>query len=276
MLIVFHCGRCARPVLDRIGDQPHRGRGREDELLLRGVLLEDVVLQRPAQLIHRHALFLGGGDVERPQDRRRAVDGHAGRDFAQRDAVEQNFHVLERTDGDAALAELAQRFGRVGVVAHQRSEVEGDRQAGVALLDQVLVTGVGLLRRAEPGEHPHRPQPTALPGRVNAARERVLAGKAEVGEVVDIGDVQRRVQPLDRDARLRHEFLLLATLRHPLEGRIERLFAPRLPRGNQLIFVKSHFSRSCAYIDYNRMRKSSIRHDSNRSLTQVSSHTLKG
>ena len=34
---------------DRVGDDPHRRPGREDELLLRLVLLEDVVLERAAQ-----------------------------------------------------------------------------------------------------------------------------------------------------------------------------------------------------------------------------------
>ena len=41
---------------------------------------------------------------------------------------------LQRGDGHPALAELAQRFGGVGIVAHQGGQVEGDGEAGLALL----------------------------------------------------------------------------------------------------------------------------------------------
>ena len=115
-----------RAELDGIGHEAHRRLWREDEFFLRDVFFEDVVLQRAAQRRHRDALLFSGGDVKRPDDRRGAVDGHAGGDFVQRDAVEQDFHVFERTDRHAAFAELAKRFGRVGVVAHQRGQIEGD------------------------------------------------------------------------------------------------------------------------------------------------------
>src|SRR5881409_1346372 len=49
----------------------HRRRGREDEFLLGDELLEDVVLQRAAQLRARHTLLLGDGDVHAQQDRGR-------------------------------------------------------------------------------------------------------------------------------------------------------------------------------------------------------------
>ena len=76
-------GHVLRAELDRVGHQAHRRRRREDELFLRDVLLEDVVLDRAAELIHRHALLLGGGDVHRPDDGRWRVDRHAGRRLCQ-------------------------------------------------------------------------------------------------------------------------------------------------------------------------------------------------
>jgi hypothetical protein len=56
---------------DDIGDQAHRRLHREDELLLRDVLLEDVVLQRAAELSEAHTLLVGDNQVLREHDRRR-------------------------------------------------------------------------------------------------------------------------------------------------------------------------------------------------------------
>ena len=67
-------------------------------------------------------------------------------------------------------------IGCVGVVAHLRRQVEGDREAGLALLEQVVVALVRLRGRAEAGVLPHRPEAPAVHRRMDAARERVLAG----------------------------------------------------------------------------------------------------
>ena len=53
---------------------------REAPLLLRDVLLEDVGLDRPGEVLRGGALLLGGEHVEGEQDRRRRVDRHRGRD----------------------------------------------------------------------------------------------------------------------------------------------------------------------------------------------------
>jgi hypothetical protein len=42
-----------------------------------------------------------------------------GRDLVERDAVEEDLHVAQGVDGDAAHADLAERARRVAVVAHQ-------------------------------------------------------------------------------------------------------------------------------------------------------------
>ena len=72
---------------------------------------------------------------------------------------EQRLHVVERVDRDALAADLAQRSRVVGVVAHQRRHVEGGRQPGLAVVEQVAEALVGLLGGAEAGELAHRPQP---------------------------------------------------------------------------------------------------------------------
>src|SRR5207302_1448149 len=77
-------------------------------------------------------------------------------------------------------ADLAEGAGVVAVEAHEGGQVEGGAQAGLAFFQQEAEALVGLARRAEAGELAHGPQPAAVHAGVDAARERVLAGVAEV------------------------------------------------------------------------------------------------
>ena len=129
--------------------------------------------------------ILGGGQVERHDDDRRRIDGHRHRDLFEVDAVEQDEHVVERVHGHAQPADLAAARGIVAIEAHQRGQVERRRQPGLPFFQQELEPLVGLARRAEAGELAHRPEPPAVHGRVHAAGERILAGIAEVGLVVE-------------------------------------------------------------------------------------------
>ena len=61
-------------------------------------------------------------------------------------------------DRDADPAHLALGLGGVGVVAHLGRQVEGDRQAGLALLEEVAEALVGLGGRREAGVLAHRPE----------------------------------------------------------------------------------------------------------------------
>ena len=64
--------------------------------------------------------------------------------------------------GHADLADLAARELVVGVIAGLRRQVEGDRQAGLALCEVAPVQLVGRLRRRVPGVGAHHPRPVAL------------------------------------------------------------------------------------------------------------------
>ena len=126
------------------------------------------------------ALLFGDRQVHGPQDRGRRVDGHRDGDIAQRNSAEQDLHVLERRDARAALADLAFAHGVVGVVAHQRGQVERDGEAGLPLLEQVVVAAVGLLGGGEAGELPHGPELAAIHVAMDAARVRKFAGLRRV------------------------------------------------------------------------------------------------
>ena len=195
----------ARPELDRVGHQAHRRRGREQELLLGDELLEDVVLGGALEAVAGDAGLLGRNDVHRPDRRGRRVDGHRGRDALERQATQQDLHVREARDGDAARPELALRLGVIRVIAVERRHVVRDGQAGLTGREQLAEAGVRVLRRAEPGEHAHRPQPAAIAGRMDPAREGRLPGEADRVQRIGLGHGPRPVQRLDRHVADRRE-----------------------------------------------------------------------
>jgi hypothetical protein len=82
----------------------------------------------------------------------------------------------------------------------------------LALIEQELVALVGLFGRAVTGELPHRPQPAAVAGVVDATRERVLSRSAYT--VVDA--VIRSVDRLHGNTRQGVEIDVVAQLRGPV------------------------------------------------------------
>ena len=118
---------------DHVGDQPQRGLGREGVGAAREVLLDDVVLGRALELGAVDPVLLGDRDVEAEQPGGGRVDRHRGVHLVERDAVEQLVHVALVGDRDADLADLAAGEDVVGVIAGLGRQVEGDREAGLAL-----------------------------------------------------------------------------------------------------------------------------------------------
>ncbi len=116
----------------------------------------------PAQLRPVDALLLADRDVEREEDRGGAVDGEAGADLVERDAVEEDLGVGERVERDADPPDLLLDVGVVGVVPALRRQVERDREPGAALREEVAVALVRLLGRAEARVLADRPRPAAV------------------------------------------------------------------------------------------------------------------
>ncbi len=221
-------GHLVGPELDRVGHQAHRRLGREQELLLGDELLQDVVLGRALECRPRIAGLLGRDDVHRPDRRGRRVDRHRGRDAVQRQAVEQDLHVGQRADADAARPELALGFLVVGVVAVERRHVVGDRQAGLAGGEQVLEAGVGVLGGAEAREHPHRPEARSVPRRMDAAGVRRLPGQADARvRVLRRRTVPGAVDRVELDLAERPEARLAS--RCPGQRRVQALDLPTPP-----------------------------------------------
>ena len=140
-------GSVAYAEFERVDDQAHRRLRRINVFLLRDVFLQDVVLQRAGDFLPVRALLFRDGQIHGPDHRRGRIDGHGSGDVGQRNLVEEHFHIGERTDGHAALADFA--FGErvVGVVTHQRGQIERDGKAGLALREQIAEARVGIFRR---------------------------------------------------------------------------------------------------------------------------------
>ncbi len=139
-------------------------------------------------------LFFGDGEIHGPDDGGGRIDGHRGGDIGERNLVEEDFHVGERADGDAAFANFT--FGQcvIGVVAHQGGEIEGSGKAGLALSEEITEALVGVLGGAEAGELAHGPHSAAMHGGVNAAGVGRLTGEAEVAGGVPVFEVGRGVE----------------------------------------------------------------------------------
>src|SRR5262249_47925419 len=105
----------------------------------------------------------------------------------------------ERADAGAALADFALSHPVVGIVPHEGRQIERDGQAGLSLREQVVVAGVGFLRRGEAGELAHGPQSATIHIAMNATR---------VGKFPRPGDIpgwRRLVERLHCDATDRGE-----------------------------------------------------------------------
>ena len=174
-------------------------------------------MDRAGQLAGWHTALFTCGDDHRQQHAGRCVDGHADADLVQRDAVKQRFHVGQRFDRYASLADLARRQRIVAVVADLGRQIEGDAQAGLSLAQQVLEALVGFGGGAVARVLAHGPEAAAVHRRLHAAGEGVLAGEAELVEIPLLlsfvgrlrAGVQRRVEPLER--------LRLRPLRHTFD-----------------------------------------------------------
>ena len=114
----------------------------------------------------------------------------------ERDAVEQDLHVLDRVDRDAGLADVAHDARVVAVVAAVRREVERDRQAHLPGREVLAVERVRLLGRREPRVLADRPGPVGVHRRPHAPHERLEPGQP--ADRVEPFEVGRREQRLHR------------------------------------------------------------------------------
>ncbi|MCY1531857.1 hypothetical protein D9M68_670970 [compost metagenome] len=185
-------------VLDDVADDLHRRLGRVDVGVAHHELFQNVVLNRSAQLVLRHALLFGRDHIARQHRQHGAVHGHGHTHLVERDLIEEDLHVLHRVDRHAGLAHVAGHARVVRVVAAVRGQVEGHTDALPARGQRLAVEGVGFFGGGKAGVLADRPGPHRVHGGLRTADEGLETGQ-RVG-VRQVRRVGRRVQRLDADA----------------------------------------------------------------------------
>src|ERR1700690_2123459 len=90
----------------------------------------------------------------------------------------------------------------VGVVAHKRGQIEGNRKPSTPVFEQIFVALIGFLGRGKAGKLAHSKKLAAISGGVNATREGRLAGIAEILVIVPVlGKIRPGVHAADGYAR---------------------------------------------------------------------------
>ena len=186
-----------------VGHQPHGGVGRIDPLLLSDVFLQDVVLKGAPQPGPAEAALLGMSQEHGPDDGSRTIDGHGCADGFQVDVPEENLHVRQRIDGDAAFADFTRSCRVVRVETHESRQVKCDRKAGLSLPEQVKKALVGVPGGTEAAELPHGPESAAVHAGMNAPGVGRFTGEPQLLFGIEAFQVVGSVESLDgvtRDA----------------------------------------------------------------------------
>ena len=183
-------------VFEDIGDQTHGRFNRENVGAASCVFFQDIVLDGAAKSSCRNALFFSYSDVHSQQYGSRCVDGHGSGNFAEVDAVEQSFHIVEGVDSYAYFTNFASGHFVVGVIADLGWQVECAGQAGAAVSDQVFVTFVGFFSGGETSIHTHGPEFATVHGRLYATGVWIFARESEVSFIVETFEIEWGVQVL--------------------------------------------------------------------------------
>jgi len=127
----------------------------------------------------------------------------------------------------AAHPDLAPGSLVIRVVSHERGKVERHREAGLPLAEQVMVPGVCVLRRPEPGELAHGPEAPPVHRGLDSAGVRVFTGEPHVVQEFEVLDVRRRVE--GRDLLVGDRGKTRKPLGRPGKERPQPLLFPSLP-----------------------------------------------
>ncbi|MND63379.1 hypothetical protein D3C80_546870 [compost metagenome] len=187
-----------RRIFDDVGNDPHRGFRRIDIGVADHELLEDVVLDGAGKGGAGNALFFARHDETGEHGNDRTVHGHGHRDFFKRDAVEQDFHVLDAVDRHTSLTDIALHARVIAVITAMGGEVESHGNTLLAGGERLAVKGIRGFGRGKTGILADGPGPPGIHGGARAARERRKARQAvEMGNLLQIVS---RIERLDLDA----------------------------------------------------------------------------
>ena len=164
-------GHVRRSVGKNVRDDPHAWFGRVDVGVANHELFEDVVLDGSVELLGRNALLLSCHDEESEDRDHRAVHRHRHRHLVERDAVEQDFHILNAVDRHTRLTDISNNARVVRVIAAVGGKVESHRKALLPGSKVATVKGVRFFSRRKACILANCPRPTCIHRRTHAAGE---------------------------------------------------------------------------------------------------------
>ena len=186
-----------RRVSEDVGNDAHRGFGRINVGVPHHVFLEDVVLNGAVELLRRHTLLFGGHDVEGHDRDDRTVHRHGDGHFVQRDAVEEDFHVLDRVDGHTGLAHVADHARMIRVITTVCGQIEGHTQSHLSGREVAPVKRVAITRGGESRVLADGPRTDDIHRRIRSPQKRRDSrGETKVRAILVVGWT---VGLLDRD-----------------------------------------------------------------------------
>ena len=133
-----------RSVFEDIGNDTHGEFRRVDISVTHHEFFQDIVLDRTGHLFQLGALFQTGIDIECQYRKYGTVHCHGYRHLIQRNTIEQNFHVFQRTDRNTGFTDITYHTFVVGIITTVRRKVESDRQTFLAGSQVTTVECVGL------------------------------------------------------------------------------------------------------------------------------------
>ena len=119
-------------IAENIGDNFHRGFRWVDIGIAHHELLENIILDGPAQLFRRHTLFLSCHDIKRHDWQNRSVHGHRYRNVAERNLIEKNFHVFDRIYSYTRFPDVANHTLMIRIVTTVSRKIKCDREPFLA------------------------------------------------------------------------------------------------------------------------------------------------
>ena len=188
----------SRRIGDDIRHDAHRWFRRIDIGVAHHEFLQDVVLYGARQRTCRYALLLPRHNETGQHRDDRAIHRHGHADPVQGDAVEQDFHILDRVDGHARLADIAYDPWMIRVVAPVRRQIKGHRHALLPTSQRRAVKGVAFLGRGKARILADGPGAACVHRGADATRIRGDARQAV--QVIQTFQIMRGIQGLDRNA----------------------------------------------------------------------------
>ncbi len=119
-------------IANDITDNPHAGLRRIDIGVAHHELFQDIILDCAGELFRFYALLFRRNNIVRQNREDGAVHGHGYGHFIKRNAVKQDFHILNAVNGHTGLTDITNNPRMIRIISAMSGQVESDGKAFLA------------------------------------------------------------------------------------------------------------------------------------------------